>query len=110
MDVVEWTAVEENIEQIGFGATLHFMDVGVDTGPILLKKMITLSPGATFEIIRTELETVMVDLMLQGARGLRDGSLSPLPQELTQGKQYFVMHPRIKIVAEARLKRQRSEI
>ena len=67
MDVVEWTAVEENIDRIGFGATLHFMDSGVDTGPILLKKKITLSSNATFESIRAELETIMVDLMIQGA-------------------------------------------
>ena len=41
MDVVEWTAVEEKVNSIGFGVTLHFMDNGVDTGPILLKKKIT---------------------------------------------------------------------
>ena len=110
MDVVEWTAVEENIERIGFGATLHFMDNGVDTGPVLLKKSITLSSAATFESIRAELETIMVELMVQGARGLRDGSLSPRQQIVSEGRQYFVMHPRIKIAAKARLKRQISEI
>lgn len=110
MDVVEWTAIEENIDRIGFGATLHFMDNGVDTGPVLLKKKITLTSNATFENIRAELETIMVDLMLQGVRGLRDGSLTSVPQELTKGRQYFVMHPRIKIAAEARLEKQKSEI
>ena len=110
MDVVEWTVVEENIETIGFGATLHFMDTGVDSGPILLKKKITLTPNATFETIRAELETLMVDLMIQGARGLRDGSLSPVPQKINDGRQYFVMHPRIKIAAEERLERRRRGI
>ena len=110
MDVVEWTAVEENIERIGFGATLHFMDTGVDTGPVLLKKRITLSSAATFESIRAELETIMVDLMIRGTCGLRDGSLLPQPQKLTEGRQYFVMHPRIKNAAKTRLERQRSEV
>lgn len=110
MDVVEWTAVEENIERIGFGATLHFMDAGVDTGPVLLKKKINLASDAAFENIRAELETIMVDLMIQGTLGLRDGSISPVPQEISEGQQYFVMHPRIKFTAEARLKKQRYGI
>jgi len=110
MDVVEWTAIEGRIDQIGFGATLHFMDNGVDTGPVLLKKKIVLSSGVTFEDIRAELETIMVELMIEGARGLRDGSLASVPQAITEGRQYFVMHPRIKVTAEARLERYRSEI
>jgi len=110
MDVVEWTAVEENIDRIGFGATLHFMDNGLDTGPVLLQKKITLTLNATFESIRAELETIMVDLMIQGTRGLRDGTITSVPQELTEGRQYFVMHPRIKTVAKARLDNQKSEI
>ena len=110
MDVVEWTAVEENIDRIGFGATLHFMDNGVDTGPVLLRKNLTLSSDSTFENIRAELETIMVELMLQGVQGLRDGSIASIPQGLTEGRQYFVMHPRIKNMAKARLERKKSEI
>jgi methionyl-tRNA formyltransferase len=110
MDVVEWTAFEENIGRIGFGATLHFMDSGVDTGPILLKKKIPLSSNSNFESIRAELETVMVDLMVQGVQGLRDGILFSNPQELKKGRQYFVMHPRIKIAAQTRLEKQGSEL
>lgn len=110
MDVVEWTAAEEKIDCIGFGATLHFMDRGVDTGPILLTEKITLFPDMTFDNIRSELESIMVKLMLQGIRGLSDGSLKPIPQEAVKGRQYFVMHPRIKEAAEARLERKRSEI
>jgi methionyl-tRNA formyltransferase len=106
MDVVEWTAVEEKVNSVGFGVTLHFMDNGVDTGPILLKKKITPSKGATFEEIRAELETVMVELMLQGVRGLQEGSIISTPQLLKDGKQYFVMHPRIKEAAKARLNSQ----
>ena len=34
MDVVEWTAAEKKIKQVGFGVSLHLMDTGVDSGPI----------------------------------------------------------------------------
>ncbi len=106
MDVVEWTAVEAKGNSVGFGVTLHFMDNGVDTGPILLKKIISPEPGATFEKIRAELETLMVELMIQGVRQLQEGSLVSKPQALKEGRQYFVMHPRVKAVAKARLTAQ----
>jgi methionyl-tRNA formyltransferase len=106
MDVVEWTAVEERINSIGFGATLHFMDRGVDTGPMLLKKTIMPKKDTTFEIIRAELETVMVELMIEGVRGLQTYTLIPQSQEHEEGRQFFVMHPRVRVAAEARLLNQ----
>ncbi|MDP2964974.1 MAG: formyltransferase family protein [Pelolinea sp.] len=106
MDVVEWTAAEERINSVGFGATLHFMDRGVDTGPILMKKTIAPKKGATFEIIRAELETVMVELMIEGVRGLQAGTLTPQLQNPEEGRQFFVMHPRVKASAEDRLVKQ----
>lgn len=109
MDVVEWTAIEGKINSVGFGATLHFMDEGVDTGPILIKEKIFAPPDATFESIRAELETLMVDLMIRGARQLSEGSLIPEQQALKEGRQYFVMHPRIKAAAITRLKEQLKE-
>ena len=109
MDVVEWTAIEGKIDSVGFGATLHFMDEGVDTGPILIKEKISVPPDATFETIRAELETLMVDLMIRGARQLSEGSLIPEQQVLKEGRQYFVMHPRIKAAAITRLKEQLKE-
>ena len=36
MDVVEWALAEEHFDQVGL--TLHLMDSGVDTGPILLQR------------------------------------------------------------------------
>lgn len=95
MDVVEWTAVEGCIEDIGFGATLHLMDKGVDTGPILLKAKIDTGNFRNFENIRAKLEIRMVELMLEGVAGFRDGTLTPEPQKTEEGRQYYVMHPRM---------------
>ncbi len=103
MDVVEWTAAEGNIEKVGFGATLHLMDRGVDSGPILLKRTITAFPGDKFESIRERLEVLIVELMIEGIIGLRDGSIKPKPQNVHDGRQYFVMHPRIKQLAQTKL-------
>ena len=45
----------------------------------------------------------MVHLVMAGLRGLRDGLVTPSPQENDDGQQYFVMHPRIKALISPRL-------
>ncbi|RJQ41001.1 MAG: hypothetical protein C4545_07705 [Anaerolineaceae bacterium] len=109
MDVVEWTAMENAVEKIGFGVTLHYMDKGVDTGPILLVHHITPAPQDTFSTIRMRLEVEMVQAMLEGVRGIASGNLKARAQKAEDGRQYFVMHPRIKKIAEERLKKQLND-
>lgn len=106
MDVVEWTAAENKIGEIGFGATLHLMDRGVDSGPIILKKTINPNPGESFAIIRERLEVLMVKLMVEGICGLRDDKLHPQLQKPLDGRQYYVMHPRVKKFTEEQLSGQ----
>ena len=105
MDVVEWPWVEsrhdERIPRVGL--TVHFMDSGVDTGPILLTRFIPVRLDDTFTSIRIRLEPMMVRMMLETVTGLRDGTLHARPQPHDDGRQYYVMHPRIQTVAERRL-------
>ncbi len=109
MDVVEWTAMEDAIQKIGFGVTLHYMDKGVDTGSILLVRRIQPASRDTFLTIRMRLEVEMVAAMLEGVQEIASGSLQPSPQVAQDGRQYYVMHPRIKAIAETRLKDQLQE-
>jgi folate-dependent phosphoribosylglycinamide formyltransferase PurN len=106
MDVVEWTAAEERIGEVGFGATLHLMGEGVDTGPIIKKVRLDAGSFKTFSQIRASLEVRMVELMLEGVLGFRDKSFTPVTQNSGEGRQYFVMHPRMRAFAELRLLRQ----
>jgi len=106
MDVVEWTAIEENIQPIGIGASLHLMDKGVDTGPILISQRLDLKPDDTFESIRERIDSLLVSLMVKGVCGLRDGAVQPQPQLLDHGRQYFILHPRLRSCAKSRLKAQ----
>lgn len=99
MDVVEWPALEGHPEQTGL--TLQFMDEGVDTGMLLLQRNLPLQPGEDFTSLRTRLEAAMPEVMLQGLRGLCDGTLKPQPQDPNAGRQYYVMHPRLAAKAKA---------
>ena len=95
MDVVEWPLLEGQHERIGLGVTLHFMDRGVDTGPIVARYPVAIRPGDGIERLRTRFEPVMVDALLDGIRRVRDGALVAEPQAPKAGRQYFVLHPRL---------------
>lgn len=103
MDVVEWAVLEAGEALPKIGLTLHLMDRGVDTGPILLQYALELRSGDTLASVRRRLEPAMARLMLAGILGLRDGTLSPRPQTIAEGRQYFILHPRLHALAMARL-------
>lgn len=102
MDVVEWPLLEADTAP-EIGLTTHLMQHGVDTGPILLQHRERLQPGDTFESIRRRLAPHMPELVLETLCGLREGVISPQPQALDEGRQYFVMHPRLRDAAAANL-------
>jgi methionyl-tRNA formyltransferase len=106
MDVVEWTAVEGCIPSVGIGVSLHLMDAGVDTGPILFTQRLELMPNDSFESIRERIDAMMVAAMVKGVCGLRDGEIIANAQQVEKGKQYYIMHPRLKAYADRKLKEQ----
>lgn len=106
MDVVEWTALEGALDTTGFGVSLHYMEKGVDTGPIIRVIPYTPSQEDTFSTIRMKLEVKMVTAMLSGIHAVAEGKAKGQPQNMQDGRQYFVMHARMKMCASARLKEQ----
>jgi folate-dependent phosphoribosylglycinamide formyltransferase PurN len=104
MDTLEWTILETERGLPQVGLTLHYMDAGVDTGPILSKHSEELSRGESLQAVRARLEPEMVRLMQQGIRGIISDSLHPEIQDKHAGRQYFVIHPRLRRLAEFRLR------
>jgi methionyl-tRNA formyltransferase len=95
MDVVEWAILQSKGKKPQLGLSLHFMDQGVDTGPILLQQKVVMAKGESIEKLRARMEGMMPGMMLRGVKGIRDGKLTPRPQRLDEGRQYFVMHARL---------------
>jgi methionyl-tRNA formyltransferase len=104
MDVVEWAILEAEDEMPQIGITLHFMDRGVDTGPIVKTHSMSIRPGDDLDSLRARFLPAMVELMLGGLTGLQEGSLEPSPQNPDDGRQYFVMHPRLRKAASDQIK------
>jgi folate-dependent phosphoribosylglycinamide formyltransferase PurN len=105
IDVVEWPFLEGRQAHPELGITLHLIDPGIDTGPIVTSRRVPIQRGDTLERLRTRYEPVMVDLLLEGIRLGRDGRLAPTPQDPAAGRQYFALHPRLYAEARRRLAR-----
>ena len=100
MDVVEWAVLEAEGQSPQTGITLHLMDRGVDTGPIVRSLPMSPQEGENLQNLRARYLPAMVQLMLEGLDGLRTGRFEPIPQSPTDGRQYFVMHPRLRRSAD----------
>lgn len=101
MDVIEWSILEGNWDDLGI--TVHFMDEGVDTGDILCIKRISLPGGIQRHQIRDRYEPVMVHTLVATCVDYLEGKIERKPQTPEQGKQYFIMHPRLMQVVEAKI-------
>lgn len=70
------------------GVTVHYVDSGVDTGSILLRKELPIVSGDTLESIELRTMDLCASLMTDAIEGIEAGTLAPLPQTADQGRQY----------------------
>ena len=106
MDVVEWPILEGKMGQIGM--TVHFMDAGVDTGDILRVRKVTVEKGETIREIREKIEALMCREMAQTCLDSLRGKVKRVPQKAGDGRQYFVMHPRLISLVEEKLNQENT--
>ncbi|MDH7570084.1 MAG: methionyl-tRNA formyltransferase [Armatimonadota bacterium] len=62
------------------GVTTMLMDVGLDTGPILLQQPVPIYPEDDAGTLLQRLSVVGADLLLRTLAGMADGQLQPTPQ------------------------------
>lgn len=62
------------------GVTTMLMDEGLDTGDILLKEEYNISPDATAGEVHDDLAKLGAKVLLSTLKGLKEGSLKPVPQ------------------------------
>jgi methionyl-tRNA formyltransferase len=71
-------AIEAGDEETG--VTIMKMDEGLDTGPMLLKNRIPITPQTTATDLHDALSTMGGDLLLEALEGYVAGMLRPIPQ------------------------------
>jgi methionyl-tRNA formyltransferase len=94
---------------VPLGITIHFMDSGIDTGPILLRrKFAGASDCDSLTDLRNRMIAEGIELIAEAVAGLDRGTVSANPQaDRETDRQFFVMHERLKAVATRCLKKDR---
>jgi folate-dependent phosphoribosylglycinamide formyltransferase PurN len=105
MSSPEWSL----LSGVPLGITIHFMDSGIDTGPIVLRREFT---GAdvcdSLEDLRNRMIAESIELIAEAVSGLDRGKIYALPQvDREKNNQFFVMHERLKSLATRQLKHAR---
>ena len=59
------------------GATVHFVDEGIDTGPIVLQEAVEIREGDTAETLHARIQQVEHRLLPEAVRLFLDGKLTP---------------------------------
>jgi methionyl-tRNA formyltransferase len=103
MDVVEWPFVFPEEPEEWVGLTLHLMDEGVDTGPIICRFPVEIRKGDDFRAIRDRMEYFMPREVVAATAAIARGDYELEMQNEADGRQFFVMHPRLMEIAERRL-------
>ena len=98
-DIVGWAIYNGD----PVGATCHFVDAGIDTGHILIRKEFVYTKGRNLLQIRVDIMRLCAELLLNGVSGLEKGILRATPQDLKEGKTYLEMPENILKIVEKKL-------
>jgi hypothetical protein len=100
MNVAEWAA----LEGAPVGCTVHLIDAGIDTGPILAMRQIDIAGCRSIAALREIVDRAQLALLGEIVATIVAGEL---PEALTAaeppGPQYFRMHQDLAAILEARL-------
>lgn len=72
-----WTIVDETAA----GVTMHLVDEGVDTGPILVQETVDVCPTDNGSTLNRRLELALVELFRNKWKAFASGELQPQPQD-----------------------------
>jgi len=87
LDAMGWSILAG--DPVGLAA--HFVDAGVDTGPVLFFHEVTPQPGDTLISLRRRLQAARPEVFLTACRGLSSGEITPAPQSPDAGEHHRPM-------------------
>jgi methionyl-tRNA formyltransferase len=65
---------------VDIGCTCHFIDAGIDTGPIVSREIIPVHRGDTYELLCWKTARLSAKLMAAAVRAYFDGTITSTPQ------------------------------
>ena len=100
MNVAEWAA----LEGAPVGCTVHMIDSGIDTGPILAMQQVDIAGCGSIAALRDAVDRAQLALLGDIVGSIAGGRMpEPLTAAEPPGPQYFQMHRDLVAILEARL-------
>lgn len=90
------------------GCTVHFIDRGVDTSPVILRKKLFLQRGQSYQHLLGQINILCGELLVEALAGIFNGTLevmnqSDIPRETPEMGTFRLAPPEIKAMASAKL-------
>ena len=102
-DVIAWAL--HNGDAVG--VTVHVVDAGIDTGPILRQQELPVDKGESIPNLKLKAERLAATMMTQVVRDvMSSGRIVPLPASGSRGPLYRVMPPEIRAALDEKLRGQ----
>jgi len=106
LDCVGWSILNND----PVGATIHFIDSGIDSGPIIIQEPIDYSNCDSLIEVRIKAMKKCAELVLKSLIGLKFETLKPIKQDLTLGEKHREMTPEeIELVEEKLVSQNRID-
>ena len=100
MNVAEWAA----LEGAPVGCTVHLIDSGIDTGPVLAVQKVHIEGCGSITALRDAVDRAQLALLGDIVEAIVGGRMpEPLAAAEPPGPQYFHMHQDLVAILEARL-------
>lgn len=90
-------------QNLPIGATVHFIDPGIDTGDIILRRELPVYRQDTYETLNYRVAELAAQLIAETLDLFAQGSVPRLPQELEIGQTYKVIPEDLLAEGKARL-------
>jgi methionyl-tRNA formyltransferase len=87
LDCVGWSILNGD----SVGATAHFIDEGIDSGPIILQETVDYSNCRTLIEVRIMVMKICAKLLAKSILGLESGNLIPMKQNISSDHTYPVL-------------------
>ncbi len=85
------------------GSTVHYVDAGIDTGPVLLQRELPIRRGENYEQIVRRVLTLSGELMAEALALIESGATRASPQDLAEGETLRVIPPQLLVAVKRRL-------
>jgi methionyl-tRNA formyltransferase len=99
MNVTEWSIYHDD----PVGVSVHYVDTGIDTGPVIAREPIVVQRCESLEDLRLKHQQTCARLLANACVRIRDEGIDGKSQRRSDGKQYYRMHPALRTMVESKL-------